>query len=152
MQADTLVQTHPTLTESAQTEPSLVRFADTGLPVVAHGREASPAQRWVIRFALTAVLGAIGGLAAAVVLNPTPLVLSSPTLKIAEEPRPAETNVATVAANATTTVVVPVAPNLAGKPARQSNEEMDRLKTRNKRLEALVKVLRKREAPTSARN
>lgn len=148
MQVDTLVNSHHTLTDWPQSEPSLVRLHEAALPVVAGPPRLLQSYKWPLRFVLTAALGAIGGLVAAIVLNPAPVVSSSPLQEVYEVP--AATPRAAAIPIGTTTVLVPVPPPHAA--SALPREEITRLKSRNKRLEALVQVLRQRQAPGSARN
>ena len=92
-------------------------------------------------FLLAAVFGVAGGLIAAIALHPDPVVIASPSQQVTRTPTAQPTTAMPVER---TTIVVPAVPDprLSG----QSTEEMMRLKNRNKRLEALVQVLRDRKA------
>ena len=91
----------------------------------------------VIGIVIAAVLGVSGGLLAAFVIHP-----ASPRFHpVAAVPSPSPSSMqAQQLSSAGTTVMTVETPS---KPLR--SDEVDRLKTRNRRLEALVNVLRQRE-------
>lgn len=111
------------------------------LALVAPEIQSGPLKRvWILRFLLAAVLGACGGVIAAFAFNPdAPRTRSLPS--------PAHRMDASAAKSLplTSTAVTVEAPRSQPRPSVKPNgEEVDRLKTRNRRLEALVQVLRQR--------
>ncbi len=138
---------HAQFTDS--TDPALVHF-EGGTPLVVSRDQPKTSASWPLRFVLAASLGVVGGLAAAIALNP------SPDRFPAFQQQWADTRIATpisqtpletpiVAANLP--AATPVKKSSAGRtPAHVAPEEVSRLKTRNRRLEALVRILRQRKA------
>lgn len=103
---------------------------------------------WGLRFLLAAALGALGGLIAALIVNPAAPRFRVVPASSAGSPRDVAPPIALPPPVATTTVTVNAPSVRLPRQAAQSKtvapEELARLKTRNRRLEALVQVLRQR--------
>ena len=131
------------------TDPALVHF-EGGTPVVVSRDQPKTSASWPLRFLLAASLGVVGGLAAAIALNPAPAQF--PTF----QQQWAETRIAspvsqlpleTTAVAVNSSAALPVKPLPAKRPlVTVAPAEVSRLKTRNRRLEALVRILRQRKA------
>lgn len=112
---------------------------------------------WILGFLLAAALGALGGLVAAFVINGDAQRFrqSPPTApQVSNLNAPLAGIVIPPVARTEVTVDVPLLsrPRKAGLTAvvAEKNGEVNRLKTRNRRLEALVRVLRQRARPENA--
>ena len=125
-------------------DPALVHIQE-GVPVVVSSDIPRKSPSWPLRFVLAGALGIIGGLVAAITVNPAP-----PPFPVFQQPWAQTSTVS--AAQPSETIVVPPATReaLAASSPKQTEEEVNRLKTRNRRLEALVRVLRERKAASKA--